>query len=218
MLSATRLTVALTMKTNTLVFSIGFQYIRQLAKFGRKEGIFYPEPAIFLHFALFLHWASFIQRLLQFFKWLKMSSSKLSFSYIPGTKASISQRGHLLSRACCHFSPLCTSNLKWSKCHVQGFPFLPLHGLWCQFSSVKNCPFLMSFLYLLHIRLPFFCPPVGDCSPWQLLSSLAEPLSTRCAHIDCQKPLSGGEVPKYPSVWHSVTILVGQKSPGLSHR
>ena len=58
MLSATRLTVALTMKTNTLVFSIGFQYIRQLAKFGRKEGIFYPEPAaIFLHIAPFLHFA-----------------------------------------------------------------------------------------------------------------------------------------------------------------
>ena len=52
MLSATRLTVALTMKTNTLVFSIGFQYIRQLAKFGRKEGIFYPEPAIFLKILL----------------------------------------------------------------------------------------------------------------------------------------------------------------------
>lgn len=52
MLSATRLTVALTMKTNTLVFSIGFQYIRQLAKFGRKEGIFYPQPPFFsaVHF------------------------------------------------------------------------------------------------------------------------------------------------------------------------
>ena len=52
MLSATRLTVALTMKTNALLFSIGFQYIRQLAKFGRKEGIFYPQPPFFsaVHF------------------------------------------------------------------------------------------------------------------------------------------------------------------------
>ena len=49
MLSTMSLTVALTMKTNTPVFSIGFQYIRQLAKFGRKEAIFYPNAAIFLH-------------------------------------------------------------------------------------------------------------------------------------------------------------------------
>ena len=39
------LTVALTMKTNTPVFSIGFQYIRQLAKFGWKEAISYPKVA-----------------------------------------------------------------------------------------------------------------------------------------------------------------------------
>ena len=45
MLSAMSLTVALTMKTNTPVFSIGFQYIRQLAKFGWKEAISYPKVA-----------------------------------------------------------------------------------------------------------------------------------------------------------------------------
>ena len=44
-LSAMSLTVALTMKTNTPVFSIGFQYIRQLAKFGWKEAISYPKVA-----------------------------------------------------------------------------------------------------------------------------------------------------------------------------
>ena len=42
--SATSLTVALTMKTNTPVFSIGFQYIRQLAKFGRKRSFIQTPP------------------------------------------------------------------------------------------------------------------------------------------------------------------------------
>ena len=42
--SATSLTVALTMKTNTPVSSIGFQYIRQLAKFGRKRSFIQTPP------------------------------------------------------------------------------------------------------------------------------------------------------------------------------
>ena len=194
MLSATRLTVALTMKTNTLVFSIGFQYIRQLAKFGRKEGIFYPEPAaIFLHFALFsplhffsiaaifLHSTSFIQSLLPFFSTLhfklevvEMSCSRFSFSTTPWTMVSIFFRQKL---------PL--FYVLFYIFFISGF----------HFSAPQSVTVPLGSYYP---RLLSHCPPA--------------------VHIDCQKPLSGGEVPKYPSVWHSVTILVGQKSPGLSLR
>ena len=162
MLSATRLTVALTMKTNTLVFSIGFQYIRQLAKFGRKEGIFYPEPAaIFLHFAL-QTWSG---RNVMFKVFLFYHSMDYGVKFLPSKTA----------------------------------PF------WC--------PFYIFFISGFHFSAPqSVTVPLGSYYP-RLLSHCPP-----AVHIDCQKPLSGGEVPKYPSIWHSVTILVGQKSPGLSLR
>ena len=61
-LSAMSLTVALTMKTNTPVFSIGFQYIRQLAKFGRKRSFIQTPP-----FSCTRLWRSWSKRFPSFF-------------------------------------------------------------------------------------------------------------------------------------------------------
>ena len=148
-----------------------------------------------------------------------LSSSPLVFNTLGNWPNSAGKRASFIHSR--HFSPLCISNLK--SCYVKmsspRFSFFD-HSLECIASIFSSKRIFWWISLLLSSVVSGFHFSALQSVPVPLGSYYSRLLShcPPAVHIDCQKPLSGGEVPKYPSIWHSVTILVGQKSPGLSLR